>query len=140
MSAATYPAGAAPAAPAPRYRAARERSFGTPLAIGLVTAYLSLVVLIPLAAVVVRSTAEGWAGFWRSVTTPQALAALGLSLGASLVVVAVNAVVVIWGHFAPGVAWDGSVAYVEGPQLAGWLRGRPVDLHDPAKRSRVETW
>lgn len=65
---------------------------GTPLSIGLVTAYLSAMVLIPLAAVVVRSTEEGWTGFWASVTTPQALAALGLSLGASLLVVLINAV------------------------------------------------
>jgi sulfate transport system permease protein len=65
---------------------------GTPLSIGMVTAYLSVIVLIPLAAVVFRSTNEGWDGFWASVTTPQALAALRLSLGASLLVVLINAV------------------------------------------------
>ncbi|MBA3449997.1 MAG: sulfate ABC transporter permease subunit CysT [Chloroflexia bacterium] len=66
---------------------------GTPLSIGLVTTYLSAIVLIPLAAVVYRSTAEGWAGFWESVTSPQALAALRLSLVGSLLIVAINAVV-----------------------------------------------
>jgi sulfate transport system permease protein len=72
---------------------------GTPLTIGVVTAYLSVIVLIPLAAVVFRSTSEGWDGFWASVTTPQALAALRLSLGASLLVSLINAV------FGTLIAW-----------------------------------
>jgi sulfate transport system permease protein len=59
----------------------------------VVSAYLSLIVLLPLAAVVMRSTEEGWSGFWASVRTPQALAALWLSLGSSLLIVLVNAVV-----------------------------------------------
>jgi sulfate transport system permease protein len=54
---------------------------------------LSAIVIIPLAAVLFRSTGEGWAGFWESVTSPQALAALRLSLVGSIVVVAINAVV-----------------------------------------------
>lgn len=92
MSASAYPLGAAPAAPTPR--ASEQRwSPGTPLSVGIVTAYLSVIVLIPLAAVAVRSTEEGWEGFWASVLTPQALAALWLSLGASLLVVLINAVV-----------------------------------------------
>jgi len=66
---------------------------GTPLSIGLVTTYLSAIVLIPLAAVVYRSTAEGWTGFWEAVTSPQALAALRLSLVGSLLIVAINAVI-----------------------------------------------
>ena len=92
MSATTYPAGAAPAAPAPHLARERGWSLGTPLSLGIVTAYLSVMVLIPLAAVAFRSTQEGWDGFWASVTTPQAMAALGLSLGASLLVAAINAV------------------------------------------------
>jgi sulfate/thiosulfate transport system permease protein len=55
-------------------------------------AYLSLVALIPLAAVVSRSTDHGASGFWQAVTNSQAVAALELSLVASLVVVAINAV------------------------------------------------
>jgi sulfate transport system permease protein len=93
VSATAYPAGAAPAAPAPRLTTERSWSLGTPLSLGIVTAYLSVIVLIPLAAVAFRSTEEGWDGFWASVTTPQAMAALGLSLGASLLVAAINAVV-----------------------------------------------
>jgi sulfate transport system permease protein len=48
-----------------------------------------VIVLIPLAAVVVKATE---ASFWHAVTSPRALAALELSVGASLVVAAVNAV------------------------------------------------
>jgi len=85
--------GAAGAAPTPVAHVREERSFGAPLARGLVVTYLSLIVLIPLAAVVLRSTEGGWDGFWRAATAPQALAALRLSLAASLAVVLINAVV-----------------------------------------------
>jgi sulfate transport system permease protein len=85
--------------PAPAARSARTWSSGSPLSVGLVTAYLSVIVLIPLAAVVFRSFAGGWDGFWQAVTHPQALAALRLSLIGSLVVAAVNALmgtVIAW--------------------------------------------
>jgi sulfate/thiosulfate transport system permease protein len=58
----------------------------------MATAYLSLIVLIPLAAVVERSTNDGMGTFWRAVTGEQAVAALKLTLIASLIVVAINAV------------------------------------------------
>lgn len=70
-----------------------------PLARGIAASYLSLVVLIPLAAVVLRSTDGGLAGFWHAVTEPRARAALQLSLLAALSVVVVNAItgtVVAW--------------------------------------------
>ena len=51
-----------------------------------------MIALIPLAAVVERSTNRGWGGFWTSVSNPQAWAALRLTLVASLIVVVVNAV------------------------------------------------
>ena len=56
------------------------------LAVGLSTLYLSIVVLLPLAALAWR--AHGW----DAVTTPQATAALKLTLVASLIVALVNAV------------------------------------------------
>ena len=93
MSSTAFPAGPIPGALTPTVSGRRSLSTGTPLALGLVTAYLSVIVLIPLAAVVFRSFADGWDGFWLAVTTPQALAALRLSLAASLLVVAINAVV-----------------------------------------------
>ena len=68
------------------------RPGGAAIGRGLVTAYLSLIVLIPLAAVVARSTDDGMGAFWTSVTNPEAVAALKLTLVASLIVVLINAV------------------------------------------------
>jgi sulfate transport system permease protein len=59
---------------------------------GLVTIYLSVIVLIPLGAVVYRSTDTGWSGFWDQVMAPQAWAALKLTIVASLLVALVNLV------------------------------------------------
>ncbi len=74
--------------------------FGGPaLTRGLVIGYLSLIVLIPLAAVVAKSFEAGIGSFWEDVTSPQAVAALKLTLIASLVVVAINAV------FGTIIAW-----------------------------------
>jgi sulfate/thiosulfate transport system permease protein len=54
--------------------------------------YLSLIVLIPMAAVVESSVSEGLRQFWDSATQPEAIAALKLTLIASLIVTAINAV------------------------------------------------
>jgi sulfate transport system permease protein len=59
---------------------------------GVVVGYLSLIVLIPLAAVVAKSFEGGLGTFWDAVTNPQAVAALKLTLVASAIVVAINAV------------------------------------------------
>ncbi len=59
---------------------------------GLVTAYLTLIVLLPLAAVVWQST-KGEQSFWDAVTEPQAVSALKLTLVVSVLVALVNAVV-----------------------------------------------
>ena len=54
--------------------------------------YLSVMVLIPLAAVASRSVEDGLGTFWQAVSDPQAVAALKLTLLASLGVCLVNAV------------------------------------------------
>jgi sulfate/thiosulfate transport system permease protein len=54
--------------------------------------YLSIVALIPLAAVVVKSLGGGLDSFWTAVSSPQAVAALRLTLIASVIVVVINAV------------------------------------------------
>ena len=54
--------------------------------------YLSLIVLIPLAALVWSSRSQGWDTFWHEVTKPQSVAALKLSLGCSVLVAIFNAV------------------------------------------------
>ena len=53
--------------------------------------YLSVIVLIPLAAVVDRSFENGWDYFWQAVTNEQAMAALKLTVTASFIVAAINA-------------------------------------------------
>jgi sulfate transport system permease protein len=62
-------------------------------------AYLSIVALIPLAAVVFKAFDGGWDTFWNAISSPQATYALRLTLIASLVVVLINAVagtVIAW--------------------------------------------
>jgi sulfate transport system permease protein len=56
------------------------------------TLWLSVIVLLPLAAVVVRSMEGGPGAFWDAVTSPVAVASLRLTLLASLGVAAINAV------------------------------------------------
>ena len=54
--------------------------------------YLSIVALIPLAAVLFKSFESGTDTFWNAVTNPQAVASLRITLIASVIVVVVNAV------------------------------------------------
>jgi len=54
--------------------------------------YLSILVFIPLAAVVWKSQEKGWAGFWDAVTTPEAWATIKLTVLSSLGVAAINVV------------------------------------------------
>jgi sulfate transport system permease protein len=72
--------------------AGARASSGGALARGIATGYLSLIVLVPLAALVWRSRAGGLHAFWFEVTRPEALAALELTVVVSLLVALVNAV------------------------------------------------
>lgn len=63
---------------------------GFGLTLGFTVLYLSLIVLLPLAATFVETSKIGWHEFWRIVTAPRALAAYGLSFGASLIGAAIN--------------------------------------------------
>jgi sulfate transport system permease protein len=72
-------------------RAPRERA--TALSLGFIVAFLSIVVALPMAALIWESTQEGSEGFWEVVSSPQAVAALKLSFGASFVIAAINGVV-----------------------------------------------
>ncbi|WP_371822336.1 sulfate ABC transporter permease subunit CysT [Conexibacter sp. SYSU D00693] len=62
------------------------------LGLGVVTLWLSILVLLPLAAVVVRSADGGLQAFWDSVSARQAVSALEFTLLISLAVAAINAV------------------------------------------------
>ena len=72
---------------------AHRQRRGGGLSVGVATGYLSVIVLLPLAALTWRSTQGGWSAFWEAITDPQAVASLKITLGLSLAVVAVNAVV-----------------------------------------------
>jgi sulfate transport system permease protein len=62
------------------------------LGLGTAVLWLSLLVLIPLAAVVGHGFDGGWSEFWANTTAPSAHSALRLTVGISLLVGAVNAV------------------------------------------------
>ena len=62
------------------------------MGLGLVVLYLSVIVLIPLTAVVWRSGEDGPSGFWHAITRPEASSALKLTIGASLLVALINLV------------------------------------------------
>lgn len=64
---------------------------GAGLGRGMVVLYLSIVVLLPLAALTDQSLSLGIGHFWDQVTSPQALRSLKLTLLASLIVVLINA-------------------------------------------------
>jgi sulfate transport system permease protein len=61
--------------------------------------YLTVLVLLPIAALLTQAAHGGASAFWREVSSPEAVAAIKLSLGASAVVVAINAV------FGTLIAW-----------------------------------
>ncbi|MBL8466438.1 sulfate ABC transporter permease subunit CysT [Methyloversatilis discipulorum] len=80
-----------------------RRSFqvlpGFKLTLGYTLFYLSIIVLIPLSAVFIKTASLGLAQFWDVVTTPRVLASYRLSFGASLLAAAINAV------FGLALAW-----------------------------------
>jgi sulfate/thiosulfate transport system permease protein len=65
---------------------------GEALTRGISITWISVIVMIPLAAVATRSLDEGPAAFWDAVSTPEAWAAIKLTVISSLIVVAINAV------------------------------------------------
>jgi sulfate transport system permease protein len=65
---------------------------GFGLTLGFAMTYLCLIVLIPLAALVLRSAGLGWEEFWRLATDDRTLAALKVSFLTSLVAAAINLV------------------------------------------------
>ncbi|HVD23574.1 MAG TPA: sulfate ABC transporter permease subunit CysT [Lapillicoccus sp.] len=85
-----------PGAPAPSVeRTARaHRVTGTigPLGIGVSVLWLSVIVLLPLAAMTFTALSGGLGDWWDAVTAPAALAALRVTLGTSAVVALVNVV------------------------------------------------
>ena len=71
----------------------KQRSIlpGFGLAMGFTLLYLSLIVLIPIAALFLRTTALSWNQFWTTITAPRVMASYRLSFGTSLVAALINA-------------------------------------------------
>jgi sulfate transport system permease protein len=65
---------------------------GFGLALGYTLVYLSLMVLIPLSAVFIKTATLSWDEFWAIVSSPRVVATYKLSFGASLLAAAINAV------------------------------------------------
>ena len=72
---------------------------GFGLTLGYSLLYLSLLVLIPLSALIFRSGTMGWSSFWETVSDSRVLASYRLTFGASLIGALVN---VVFGFI---VAW-----------------------------------
>ena len=72
---------------------------GFRLALGFTLLYLSLVVLIPLSAIFVKTATLTWAQFWHTITSARVLASYRLSFGMSALAALIN------GVFGLLVAW-----------------------------------
>jgi sulfate transport system permease protein len=77
---------------------ARARGLGL-LGKGTLGIYLTALVLLPVAALLAKSSTGGLSAFWREVSNPEAVAAIKLTLIVSVIVVAIN------GVFGTLVAW-----------------------------------
>lgn len=64
---------------------------GFGITLGFTLAYLGLIVLIPLSAVIWKTTDLTLAQFWATISEPRVVASLKLSFGASLIAAGVNA-------------------------------------------------
>jgi sulfate transport system permease protein len=65
---------------------------GAPLGMGIAVLYMSLIVFIPLAALTAGAFEGGWSEFWEAISSPQAWAAVKLTLEVSFYVTLINAV------------------------------------------------
>src|SRR5437870_6572723 len=84
------------AARAPRLRPRETARAGgrasTALSVGVISTFLTVIVGLPMAALVWESKRDGAHAFWQTISSPEALGALKLTFGAAFVVVAINAV------------------------------------------------
>jgi sulfate/thiosulfate transport system permease protein len=72
---------------------------GFGLTMGFSLLYLSLIVLVPLSALFLKSATIGWSDFWSTITNPRVAASFKLTFGASFAAAAINGVfglIVTW--------------------------------------------
>lgn len=85
--------------PAPGGRAGLRKPGGASLQVGVAVVWLSIIVLLPLAAIVWISAKGGWDAFVSAVTSPSAIASFEVTLTISVIVTVVN------GVFGLLIAW-----------------------------------
>jgi len=69
------------------------------MTIGVAWLWLSVIVLLPLAAITVQSFDDGWSGFWEAVSAPAAVDAIWITVVVSVVAALINVV------FGTLIAW-----------------------------------
>lgn len=72
---------------------------GFHLSLGWTVTWLSLIVLLPLAALIGKTASGGWVHFWETVSDPQVVASYRVSFGISLIAALIN------GFFGLIAAW-----------------------------------
>lgn len=90
-------AAVAPARPARPARRRHRRRYGrlgvgSGIGLGVSLLWFSLIVLIPLSAVVAKTASGGWSGFWDTLTSPQTAAAIRLTVTQAVLVTLMNVV------------------------------------------------
>lgn len=95
---------------------------GLHLTLGYALLYLSVLVLLPLAALVIRAAGMGAGAFWAEVTTPRVLAALGVSFGTALAASLINVVLGLL------IAWTLTRYWVPGRRIIDALIDLPFAL------------
>ncbi|HEY6048357.1 MAG TPA: sulfate ABC transporter permease subunit CysT, partial [Sphingomicrobium sp.] len=117
-------ASAALFSPGPKWRS-NGRSSSLPgfgLTLGMTILWLSLIVLIPISAVFVKSGSAGWHVFWAAAASPRALAAYRVSFGTAALAAGVNCI------FGLLVAWVLVRYRFVGRRLLGALIDLPFAL------------
>ncbi len=82
----------APSGAARKGRGAKRVLPGFGLTLGYTLFYLSLIVLIPLSALLFKTFSLTWPQFWEAVASPRVLASYRLTFGASFAAACVNLV------------------------------------------------
>lgn len=75
----------------PVFTSTLTRSSG--IGLGLALIWFSLLVLLPLTAVLVKAAEGGWGAYWAALRDPQTAAAIGLTVVVALIITAINVVI-----------------------------------------------
>jgi sulfate transport system permease protein len=95
---------------------------GFGISLGFTVTYLSLIVLIPLSAILLKTATLHWAQFWETVTSPRVVASYKLTYGASFLSAGIDAV------FGFTIAWVLARYKFPGKRIADALVDLPFAL------------